>query len=162
MHPYALLIAAMTTACVAGVQRETSPRRYDCDATVVTVTHRALVVGGAEASLVRKDDDGAHYTVSRGEAAAGYVEYVVPSDPLLDATVAKYGVGDSPDREPRSLLERRVCVAKGGYTDALQRFMTGVSIADVAKLLSVDEEEAEKRIGKAMALLRCRYYHGEC
>ena len=53
-------------------------------------------------------------------------------------------------------------MAKGGYTDALQRYMSGVSIADVAKLLSLDEDEARKRIGKALALLRCRYYGGEC
>jgi hypothetical protein len=161
-RPSAFAIAALTTACAAGAKRETFPRRYDCDGMAITATHGAVVINGAEASLLLRDKDGDHYTVSATEEGADYVEYVVPRDPLLDATVAKYGVAQSSDRERRPVLGRGVCVAKGGYTDALQRYMSGVSIADVAKLLSLDEDEARKRIGKALSLLRCRYYNGEC
>ena len=162
VRPCAFVIAALTTACAAGAKLESFPRRYNCDGMAFTATHGAVVVNGAEASLLLRDKDGDHYTVSGTEERAEYVEYVVPRDPLLDATVAKYGVAHSSDQEPPPVLGWGVCVAKGGFTDALQRYMSGVSIADVAKLLSLDEDEARKRIGKALALLRCRYYRGEC
>ena len=60
LKPYALGIAAMTTACAAGAQYHTLPRRYDCGAIVITATHGALIVNGADASLVLQGRDADH------------------------------------------------------------------------------------------------------
>jgi hypothetical protein len=58
------------------------------------------------------------------------------------------------------MMAHGLCVPEGGFTDALQRFMRGATIDEVAKQLSLEPEQARKRIGKGLALVRCRYH--EC
>jgi len=140
----AFVLAAMATGCAARAPRDTMSLRYDCDGEAV-----AVVVDGANAS-VRRDHKSDGLAMSRTHEA---VEYTIPRDRLLDATVTRHSVGASPDR--------RLCIAEGGYTDALRRFLGGASIGDVAKQLVINEDDARKRIGVALARVRCRY-HDAC
>jgi len=137
----AFVLAAMATGCAARAPRDTMSRRYDCDGEIVGV-----VVDGKRAPVVRRDQMTDGFARSKTEEA---VEYAIPRDRLLDATVIRHSVGGSPDR--------RLCIAEGGYTDALQRFLRGASVGDVAKQLVIDEDDARKRIGVGLARLRCRY-----
>jgi hypothetical protein len=124
------------------------PRRYDCAGTLVTSTRDTVQVDGRLASVVRMDADRDFY---RLEGPGGIAEYAMPHDRLADASVIRGG----------DAAGQAICVADGGYTDAVRRFLMGATVVQVAQQLAVSAEEARERIGKGLYELRCRY-HDEC
>jgi hypothetical protein len=139
------LLAAMAAACAAQPGRDTLPRRYECEGTTVTTTNHSLAVDGKPAPLARRERDGNIYIFA---APAEQVEYRIPEDPHLDATVTRSGAPS------------RLCMSDGGYTDALLRFIRGWSIEDIAHDLGIEEGDARERIHTALMLLRCRFSGG--
>ena len=105
-RPFVLALTALACACA-------STRRYDCDGAELTAADASIRVGDATAPWSRRGEDGDHYVLRTPETVR---EFVLPPDRHLDATLTVDQHGHS------------TCVAAGGYTDALRRFMKGASV----------------------------------
>ena len=125
-------------ACVARSHGDTVPHQYDCAGTRVVATGATLQVRDHLLHRDRRDGDGDHFK-------ADHVEYVVPSDRDADAAM-------------RTPLTNAVCVAEGGYTDAMQRFMRSGSHHAVALELQLDDDGARSLIGAALRRIQRSYY----
>src|SRR5262249_22017265 len=127
---------AMTFA-VGGAARaplDSTPKRYDCPDRAVFRPDGTLVVGGSTTTPVHTDGPGAHYVfLGRSEVT----EYVVPSDPRADIDVRTYDAG----RRDGPVRQRGICIPRGGYTDALLRFMRGATPDEVAAELALDRDD---------------------
>ena len=164
-HRFTILaIALATTACASRPQRPTYTIRYACGEMTVVRTGVQLTVdvGGkpvGAAQLRWTDDKGDHFVVSpRASTEDEAVEYVVPHDARKDAIVKRYDASAGYASSDWRLLDKRVCRAHGGNTDALARWMEGDSLDKVAEDLALeDRSEARVMVRKALAQLQKQY-----
>ena len=153
-------------ACAARAPQSTLPVHYAC-------SDVELVRGGA--GLVVREPHGSDTTPSRSSwhDRAGYhfvtapvspidrraVEYVVPEDPRLDATERVYDTSNGNSTADWRVVDSQTCTARGGYTDALERFMRGESMDEVAQELALgDRDTARDLVHQALISLQRRYY----
>jgi hypothetical protein len=161
-------------ACGAHVSAPLSPSAsttYSCgDSEMVlvgggvTVREPAASLGGNPTSIAPRlgwrDDHGSHFVtwpLSPIERTA--VEYVVPADPRLDATRVVYDATSGYSTADWRAVDRRACVARGGYNDALARFVKGESFEQVARELALgSSEDARKLVHHALMAVQRRYW----
>ena len=137
-----ILVILVLGGCAARSQIDTTTHHYDCAGTHIVATGATLQVRDqSSTSLLQRehhDDDGDHFK-------AEHVEYVVPIDRRGDVAM-------------RTPVTKAVCVADGGYTDALQRFMRSGSHHDVALQLQLDDDGARNLIHEALRRIQHNYY----
>lgn len=148
-----ILGIVLAGGCAMQPKRGTLPLTYDCGARVAVETSASLAVDGVKATPFSTDSDGSHYVVTRGDVL---VEYVVPEDPRLDATMLTYDTATPRDRKTWIPRDRGTCVAHAGFTNALSLFMKGKSTEEVAAELSLEPRDAQSLIHGALAYLRAR------
>lgn len=165
-----LLLSFSAAACGARTPRSTLPVEYACG-DVALVTHgksievreqTASIAGGAisSAALSFRDDTGDHFVNwPQTPIDVSAVEYVVPTDPLDDATERIYDTSAGTSRADWRLVRRQVCTARGGYNDALARYLKGESLVDVAHDLELgNKEQARDLVHHAVISVQRRYY----
>jgi len=157
-----LLLAA--SACASSAPQSTLPVRYACGSTAVVRTGAKLVVDADmpnPAQLGWSDDDGDHFvTWPAVTTDVEAIEYVMPHDARKDAVERRYDARPGYSVSDWRLLDKRVCRAEGGYTDALARWMNGDSLDKVARDLSLDDRRHARRlVHKALATLQKQYLH---
>ncbi len=151
------------SACATRAPRSTMPVRYTCGDTAVVRTGTKLAVDVGEvvgvASLGWHDDHGDHFvTWPRDPTDGDSVEYVIPSDPRMDATEKLYDASHGYSSSDWRLVRKRVCRAEGGYSDALTRWMSGATLDQVAKDLALrDRHDARRLVHKALVSLQKQY-----
>lgn len=164
MRELLFVVVAGATACAARSPRTTLPVQYACGNATVVVDGGTL--RGADRSPLDatrqgwSDDAGDHFvTWPLAPTDADAVELVVPADRRQDATARYYdtkmgsGVGDW------RLVRRETCTARGGYNDALARYLRGESLDELARDLSLaDRHAAREIVHHAMLALQKRYY----
>ncbi|MCX5743342.1 MAG: hypothetical protein NT062_12690 [Proteobacteria bacterium] len=163
MSKHVLLLAVLSTACAARsiYVLSTSPTSYACShATVVYAGATLETSTGHSTELGWHDEEGAHFVagpISPTDIDA--VEYVIPADPHQDAIQRVYDTSKGATRADWQLVARESCVAHGGYTDALTRFMKGDTLDQVASALTnSDHEQARHLVRTALATLQKQYY----
>lgn len=149
-------------ACGARPARPTLTTQYSCGDSSI-VRDKDVVRTGDSSHVVSRlswqDDAGDHYVawpLSPTDKQA--TEYIVPSDPKLDAVERVYDTSRGSSTADWKLLTRRSCTAAGGYNDALARWMRGESMDDVARDLSMDRDEASGMVKRALTSLQTRYW----
>jgi hypothetical protein len=133
MRPFILaMVVVVLGGCAA---RPATQRSYACGDARVEVVGRTLYVGEDLIALQYRDRAGAHYARSHGD---GVLDYVIPSNPRLDATVwnRESSGGASVDQ---------VCTAHGGYVDVTSRWLAGQSLDEIATELDLGGERAARR-----------------
>lgn len=163
-----LAITLATSACASHPQRTSLTVRYSCGDTTVTRTGTSLTIGIENAAVIPTapaqlgwSDDTADHFVTWPHAATDVeaVEYVVPYDRRKDAIVKHYDASAGYASSDWRLLDKKVCRAQGGYTDALARWMNGDSLDKVAKDLSLeDRSHARSLVHKALSQLQKQYF----
>ena len=155
----ALLLTLGAAASSARANRSTLPTEYACGDTALVPhaeslelreqTASALDVGGSSAKLGWRDRDGGHYVLGAGHQT---IEFIVPGDPHLDATQRVYDAN-------KTLVSHGTCTARGGYSDALARFLKGESMGDIARELDLgDRDAAAKLVHDGLRAAQVRYY----
>ena len=170
------LAMVFATACASSSHRTTTtPVRYACGDTVVVRAGERLMVdvrtaaasaGGIDtqrlgpASLGWTDDDADHFvTWPHATTDVEAIEYVVPHDTRKDAVEKRYDASAGYSSSDWRLLDKRVCRAEGGYNDALQRWMGGASLEEVARELDLEDRSAARQlVRKALAQLQKQYF----
>jgi hypothetical protein len=117
-------------------------------------------VDAAGVELGWTDDEGRHYVNwPMAVTDAESTEYVIPSDRRADAVVRRYDTRQGTSKQDWRLLQSSTCTARGGYTDALARFASGATMADIQKALSLtDKSQARALVHDAMIKLQRRYF----
>jgi hypothetical protein len=160
---FALVLVLGMSACAARPAARTVPVRYACGDAIVVRTGEQLLVDAsapvAPTALGWRDDDGDHFVAwPHATTDVEAVEYVMPSDPRLDAIEKRYDATPGYARSDWRLLDKRVCRAEGGYTDALARWMNGDSLDEVARDLELGgRKDARKFVRKALVSLQKQY-----
>ena len=172
---FILLAIVFASACATNPQRTTTPVRYACGDTFVLRTGERLTVDARTAAasagpvdtqrlgpaqLGWSDDDGDHFvTWPHATTDVEAVEYVVPHDERKDAVEKRYDASAGYSSSDWRLLDKRVCRAQGGYTDALARWMNGDSLDKVARDLDLSGRgDARQLVRKALAQLQKQYF----
>ncbi len=135
--------------------------QYSCGESTIVRDRDVVRTGDARivSRLSWQDEAGDHYVnwpLSPTDKEA--TEYVVPADPKADATERQYDTSRGSSTADWKLVSRQVCTARGGYNDALARWMKGESIDDVARELSMDRDEARGMVRRALTSLQTRYW----
>jgi hypothetical protein len=170
MRKQLFLLALTAAACGARTAQRTLPVEYAC-ADAALVTHgktievrepTASASGGASSSatLGWRDGSGDHFVNwPQSPVDVATVEYVVPQDPRRDATEQVYDTSTGSSRADWRLVRRQVCMARGGYSDALIRYLQGESLTDLAHDFSLaDRDEARDLVHSAMITLQKHYF----
>lgn len=156
MKPHIFIVLGIgclaAAACVESPP-STLPHRYDCGGTPIVASAQRLNIEGVETRPVHKDRDGEHYLVS-GDVEL--LEYVVPDDRAQDVSILSYDATTSRDRASWRLRRKGFCVASGGYMDAVDRFMKGSSVDEVAAAMSIAPDDARRLIAQGLYHLRHR------
>ncbi len=136
-----VILVGSVTGC-AGAQ---TPRHtvYACPSGAVVPSDEngaALMVGQRRAVLAGSDGAGDRYVLVHGDQVR---EYVLPRDDREDALV-----WDASDRS-RVLVER--CIASGGHTDILTRWLEGETLAEIGDAFGIDDQnEVNRRLRRAI------------
>ena len=164
-----LVLALGAAACGARTTRTTFPSEYACG-DIALVTHGASVEireqsasvdGGASSSaqLGWHDDNGDHFVNWPHPADVSATEYVVPTDRRDDATERVYDTSTGTSRADWRLVRRQVCTARGGYSDALVRYLKGETLTDLAHDLALaDKDQARDLVHHAMIETQRRFF----
>lgn len=159
-----LVVLAALAALAAGCaeSRPSHPRfpvQYTCsDVAIVHDGNTLQVTGRAVAPVSWRDDAGSHFLL-RPATGVDVIEYVVPDDPYRDASARVFDASTGTSTVDWRLVKRDVCVARGGYSDALVHYARGESVAEVATALTAgDREEALGLVHHALRELQGRYY----
>ena len=153
-------------ACAARAPQTTIPVHYACGDVDLVRADGGLVVReahGSEETPSRSnwhDGTGYHFlTAPVSPIDRRAIEYVIPEDPRLDATERVYDTSNGSSTADWRVVESQTCTARGGYTDALERFMRGESMDEVAHELALrDRETARDLVHHALTSLQRRYY----
>jgi len=161
MRKFFLVLVVAATACAARPARPTLTTQYSCGESTIVRDRDVVRTGDARvvSRLSWQDDAGDHYVswpLSPTDKEA--TEYVVPADPKADAFEREYDTSRGASTADWKLVSRQVCTARGGYNDALARWMKGESIDDVARELSMDRDEARGMVRRALTSLQTRYW----
>lgn len=144
---------ALTAGCAMEPKRGTLPQSYDCGGRAALGTGDSLTVANEKAMPAATDSDGRHFVLAD---EAGVVEYIVPDDTRLDIMTVTYDAPQPRDRGTWTRTARGTCVAQGGYTDALTRFMRGATTDEIAAELSLEPRDAGSLIHGAIIRLQRR------
>lgn len=139
------------------------PVQYTCgDRAIVHDGDVLQVDGGRHATtpMSWRDDRGSHFLIRpMSPTDVDVVEYLVPDDPHLDASETVFDSTEGTSSVDWRLVKRQVCVARGGYNDALVRYVNGATVAELAdNLTSGDRDEARDLVRHALRALQHRYY----
>jgi hypothetical protein len=166
MRDFFVVLVFGAAGCAASQVRPIVPIEYSCDGNHIVRDGASLRVAAAADPAVRapslgwRDDAGDHFVswpLAPTDVEA--VEFVVPSDPRQDATERVYDASAGMSRADWRLVHHDVCVARGGYTDALTRFARGDTLDLLARdLANGDREQALDLIHHAMMDVQRRYY----
>lgn len=162
MRNVLFLLVVGAAACAARTSQPTLHAEYTCGDVAVTRNGSEIRTGtsGELARLSWHDDAGEHFVawpISPTDRDA--VELVIPSDPRQDAVQHTYDTTFGSSTGDWRLVNKRVCLAKGGYSDLLARYTRGESIEDLTTDIgatSVDETRGLLR--KALVSLQRRYW----
>ena len=163
MRPEALLgVALLAAACGAKVHESTLPSvSYSCGDDQVTRDGRGVFSSRESKQLGMgwRDDEGAHFVEwPRRTTTMEALEYVIPADSRADAIARVYDTSQGGSRVDWRLKHRTVCMANGGYSDALARYVNGASFDDVAKDLALPNKSAARElIERALKKAERRY-----
>jgi hypothetical protein len=170
MHKTLFAFSITAAACGARAPQTTLPVEYACGQAAV-VRHDKMLelrersaslvgVGTSAAKLGWRDDAGEHFVtwpVSPTDVEA--LEFVLPWDPRQDATERFYDTSTGTSTADWRLVRREVCTARGGYTDALSRYIRGESYDQLAAdLAHGDRDEARELVHHALIALQRRYF----
>lgn len=166
-----LLVSLLgATACGARAPRVTLPVEYTCgDSSIVRrddrldVREPSATTAGLRSGAARlgwRDDAGEHFvTWPMSPTDIDAIEFVVPADPRLDATMRVYDTSTGNSTADWRLVRRDVCTARGGYNDALARYLRGESYDQVAAELQLgDRDEARDLVHRGMLALQRKYF----
>ncbi len=171
MRNLLLLVCSLgAAACAARAPYPTLDVEYACrDADVVRHHDRLEVreasasagaVGSSSMRLVSRDDSGEHFLtwpVSPTERDA--IEFVLPVDPHQDATMRVYDASTGNSTADWRVVRNDTCTARGGYNDALERYLRGESYTQLAAELNLSgRDEARELVHRAMLALQRRYF----
>jgi len=162
MRSFLVLVLVGASACAGRAARSTLPTEYTCGDIVVHRDANGISAVGSEGTPMSwRDDDGAHYvSFPLGTTDLEAVEYVIPDDPHADAVRRVYDTSRGSSTADWRVVTRHTCMARGGYTDALARFMNGETIDQVQVDLSMaDRDEARGLVYRAIKRLQKRYIH---
>jgi hypothetical protein len=171
MRHLLLAFSLGAAACGARAPRTTLPAEYSCGEISVVPRGASLEIREPTASLDSAarsaaklgwhDDDGDHYvTWPHSPVDVSAVEFVVPSNPLQDATESVYDTSTGSSKADWRLVRRNVCIARGGDSDVLARYVKGESLDDLARELALEDRgEARELVHRAMVTLQRRYFH---
>ena len=166
MRKFLVVILAGASACAAhAVPHPTTPTQYSCGETSVTRdgTEIRSAAPGEVSRLSWRDDRGEHFIAwppSPTDRTA--VEFVVPADPRQDAVQHTYDTTFGSSTADWRLVDRKVCMARGGYNDVLARYMRGASIDDVTRDVGLsNRDETRAVLRKAIVSLQKRYWRDQ-
>jgi hypothetical protein len=160
MRRFVLVAAWLVAGACADLRPHvTAPIEYSCRTTTLVVRGAQLELVSAApagqlagAARTTHEGRGDHYGTA---VANGTVDVFVPVDAQLDATASVYD-------GTRTLIDREICIARGGYTDVLARYLDGATFEDLARQLTLDSpEEARTLVRRAMMRVARRFYHAE-
>lgn len=121
----ALLVVVLVSACAA--RQPTTTRVYICADGVFEAEAGALLVDGRRAERVGGDSTAMRYRLATTNRE---LVYVLPSDPRQDALVWDL-------RRAPSNARPVACMARGGHTDLLTRWLSGQSLDEIARELGL-------------------------
>ena len=158
-----LVLALACVGCAAHPVHPTLPVQYACGDLAIVRDGDALHLPGdrrGTAPMSWRDDAGAHFLVRPvSPTDVDVVEYVVPDDPHKDASERVFDSTEGTSAVDWRLVKRQVCVAQGGYSDALVRYLKGASVKELADNLTAgDRDEALGLVHHALRDLQVRYY----
>jgi len=161
-----LLVVAGAAACAAQsapstlITRSTPIVSYSCASHEVTRDAGKVYAGGeAHLPLGWQDTDGDHFVAWPVSATAREaVEYVMPSDRRASAIERIYDTTKGRSRADWRIKQQTVCLAKGGYADALARFSSGQSIDELAREFDVDRRDARSLVHGALMKALADYH----
>lgn len=162
MRNILLLVLVGASACAARSPRSTFTGEYSCgDAAVVREGAAVRTTGGtpSESRLSWTDDAGDHYVnwpLSPTDKSA--TEFIIPPDPKADAFERTYDTSRGASTADWRLVTKQTCTARGGYNDALTRWMAGETIDGIAHDLSIDRDEAKNVVRHALMTAQTRYW----
>jgi hypothetical protein len=163
-----IFTCALLPACAAVLPEPTLPSHYTCtDSTFVNLGSQLAVVHGdrgpENVDLGWVDDSGRHYV--RWPTAVTdqrSTEYTIPDDHHADATVKRYDTREGSAKQDWVLLGTSSCAPDGGYSDALNRYARGESMAEIQKALALkDKSQARTLVHDAMIALQRRYFRDQ-
>jgi len=162
MRTKLVLLAALAVGCAGSRPTHARfPVEYACSDFALVHDGDTLQVAGAArttAPVSWRDHAGSHFLL-RVATGVDVIEYVVPEDPYRDASERVFDTSTGSSIVDWRLVKRDVCVARGGYSDALVRYARGESVAEVATALTAgDREEALGLVHHALRELQGRYY----
>jgi len=128
---------------------------YACGDSARTVRREAGNVFGAgdtRLALAFQDDAGDHFVDwPTSPTAMKAVEYVMPGDNRADAIERTYDTSRGQSRADWRVVDEKVCVVKGGYSDAFFRFSNGATFEEVASELGLNGRiEARKMVKEGL------------
>ena len=132
-----LLIGLLATACGSTMPRSAFRQTYTCDGVDLDVTFDRAKLGEMTAPAADRGDQLDRYV-------DGANEIFVPHDGLADATLVRSS-------------ERTVCIARGGYSDVITRYLRSASSHEMAMQLRLPDDEVRTRISAGWHRLGIRY-----
>ena len=162
MRNILLVLVVGATACAArAVEVPTIPvqAHYSCDNTgIERLGNTIQLASGRSSKLGWQDSDGDHFVAWPAPTDVETTEYLFPTDRKADAFQRTYDTSQGTSRADWRLVKSDVCKAKGGYSDVLARFLSGESIDDLSRDLSVNREEARTLVHDALITAQRRYF----
>ncbi|MEO8554425.1 MAG: hypothetical protein ABI678_30830 [Kofleriaceae bacterium] len=163
MRKQLLILALVGVGCAAHPVHPSLPVQYSCGDLAIVHDGNTLQVSGdrqAAAAMSWRDDAGSHFLVRPvSPTDVDVVEYVVPDDPRQDASERVFDSTEGSSAVDWRLVKRQVCVARGGYSDALVRYAHGATVGELADNLTAgDREQALGLVHHALRELQSRYY----
>jgi hypothetical protein len=158
-----LLLVLACVGCAAQPVHPTLPVQYACGDLAIVHDGDSLHVNGdrrATAPMSWRDESGSHFLLRPvSPTEVDVVEYVVPDDPHQDASERVFDSTEGTSAVDWRLVKREVCVARGGYSDALVRYVKGESVGELADNLTAgDRDQALGLVHHALRALQVRYY----
>jgi hypothetical protein len=162
MRNMLLLVLVGASACAARSPRSTFSGEYSCGDSAFVREPSAVRTAGAmpsESRLSWTDDAGDHYVrwpLSATEKSA--TEFIIPPDPKADALERTYDTSRGASTADWRLVTRQVCTPRGGYNDALARWISGETLEGIARDFSIDRDEAKNVLHRALMSAQTRYW----
>jgi len=156
-----LVLVVGASACAARAEVPTIPvqAHYTCDNTAVERAGNTIVLArGGRNKLGWHDSDGDHFVAWPAPTDVETTEYLFPADRRADAFQRTYDTSQGTSRADWRLVKSDVCKAAGGYSDVLSRFLSGQSIDDLSRDLSLDRDEARNLVHDALITAQRRYF----
>lgn len=165
-----LLLVLLVSGAAACAGRTSAPTTlnngtmtstYACDSHIVK-REAGKVFAGSDSRLAMafQDGDGDHFVAfPESPIATRAIEYVMTNDQRADAIERVYDTTRGSSRADWRVVDEKVCVVKGGYTDAFSRFASGSTMDDIANALGLEDRiEARKLIKEGMRTAQVRFH----